>query len=379
MLSKTTLNIAFFVIGNVIGSGFFMMPALLAPLGSNILYSWMVAGSIAFIYSYIFGKLYTTFPDSSVMSDYFQNRAFKKFIAFSYWISCIIGNTGLLVIVVSGFNLSSSNSLILALFLSAFLTYVNHVLRYETVANIEIVLTLLKFSLIIFCPIALFLCKPDLFSMPLPAGTNNDIIKIGVASFWVFLGLESAAVFGSGKEAKHGLLIGVSACFTLYLLTSFFIIGVVPAQELAASSAPFILLFHTAKLYALEPYIRFLVIFTSLGALYGWIAATSKMSYLFAKDGVFPSIFLKKTTSENSAAGLWTSSLLMCLLFVAVSFADGSKQFDIIANSCTYLTLVLYQICAYALWKNSKEKMAQVVAICGIILVLFGLVYSFLF
>ena len=108
MNNNSILWTAFFVIGNIIGSGFFMMPGILAPIGVNMLFSWMIASAVAIILGYIFGQLYLIFPKSNVISDYFDDPILKKTIASIYWVSCIIGNTGLIVIVIASLNWKSN-------------------------------------------------------------------------------------------------------------------------------------------------------------------------------------------------------------------------------------------------------------------------------
>ena len=91
--------VAFFVVGNIIGSGFFLMPSILAPVGLNLLGAWGVSFLIAFLFAFIFGGLYEKFPDKKALSEYFHKDHNRKTIAFLYWVSCIVGNAGLLIVI----------------------------------------------------------------------------------------------------------------------------------------------------------------------------------------------------------------------------------------------------------------------------------------
>jgi len=372
-MNHSAFMVAMFVIGNLVGSGFFMMPSILAPIGSNLLYSWAIACSLALIFAYIFGRLSVLFPDSNVLSDYFEHKGFKKFIAISYWVSCIFGNVGLLVVVVCNLNFFTpiiNGTLVLLL-----LTLLNHYLSYECIEKMEIFLTILKFALLVFLPVLLFAMNPNIFSMPQANGSYNQVISIGVSSFWAFLGIETASIFGNGKSAQKGLMYGVVACCILYVLISLFIVGSISKEALIVSSSPFALLFSKAGIS--QNFSSFIIAFTSFGALYGWIAATAKMALFYSKSNVFPKQFLTQTNSNLSTLGLWGSSILSILLFYSVSSMNLAQQFDFVATVCVYFTLFLYIFCAYVLFA-SKEYKDKIISAIGITSVLVSFAVSFL-
>lgn len=364
---NSTLTVMFFVIGNLIGSGFFMMPALLAPIGSNLIYSWSFAFAIALVFSLIFGRLCVLYPKSSVLSDYFKNDIFQKTIAIVYWVACIIGNVGLLVVVISSLNLSI-NIVFLGFVIISILTIANHFFNYNTIARIEILLTVLKFSILLIFPLVFLFLKPDMFVIPEFKGDALQVSKLGISCFWAFLGIETAAIFGSGKSARNGLLLGIFVCSVLYIFSTLFVVGSVDAVELALSASPFSLVvnnFFQSNVY--QSYIGFLIAFTSFGALYGWIAATGKMSLAYSKSNVFGKMFLKESTSKNSVVGLWMSSFITFILFALISNIDLKSQFLLIADLCVYITFLIYLFCSFALLKISKNFLDYVFSILGIL------------
>jgi len=371
---NSSFIVALFVIGNIVGSGFFMLPSKLAPIGINLIYSWAIAGTMAIIFAMMFGRLYILFPKSSVLSDYFDNRIFKRVVAMVYWIGCIIGNTGLLVVIVASLNIKYSvlaGGLIMTL-----LTITNGAVRYSVVARVEALLTVLKFTILAGLPICLFMIDPNMFSVPGSTGTGSDIVATGISCMWAFLGIETAAIFGSGVHAKRGLLIGVITCTILYVASSLFIVGVVPAEELANSTMPFSLLITKFFGASAEKYIAFLIAFTAFGALYGWVAATSKMSLIYAKTDVFPKAFLKKAQSDTSYLGLWLSSIASTVLFIAVNHMHIKSQFDFVADLCVYVTLAIYAFCAYMLLRSTKALLDQFIALSSIVCVLASFMFN---
>lgn len=371
----STFIVSLFVIGNVVGSGFFIMPSLLASLGSNLVYSWIVGCSMAIVFSLIFGRLYTIFPKISVLSDYFEHESVKKVIAIVYWISCVVSNTGILIVLVGSLNFNV-NPNILGLIVMFLLTIINAFVHYHTVERIEALLTVLKFGILVALPIAFFVWKPDIFTMPQQFGSKSQIMMLGISSFWAFLGIETAALFGSGESARKGLLYGVLACSVLYIATSLFIVGSVPLEQIQNSSAPFVLLTRQFVGAGYEKYMSFLIAFTSFGALYGWVAATGKMSLLFAESKTFGKIFLSKTPSSNSSFGLWISSLGSILVFFAVSNLSIKDQFAFVADMCVYIVLFIYAMCSYVLFKNAKEVKYKLLSSIGMGIVALGFLFA---
>lgn len=367
--------VALFVIGNLVGSGFFMLPTLLAPIGGNLITSWAIAGTMAIMFAMMFGRLYMLFPNSSVMSDYFETPLVKRAIGIVYWISCIIGNAGVLIVIVGSLNVT--NPLLVGSLLMLFLTLANGMLAYENVARIEVILTILKFTILLALPVSLVIFKPDLFAMPSASGSKLQIASTAISCFWAFLGIETAGVFGSGKSAKRGLLIGVLACICLYVLTSLLIVGSVSKSELMASSMPFALFMNKIFGSGFDRYISFIIAFTAFGALYGWVAATSKMSLLFAETKVFPEKFLKKARSKTSNLGLWISSIATFLIFLSVSDMDISSQFSFVIDITVYLTFVLFALCSSVLIKRAEVKSDYFIGAFCILAVLVTLAFDY--
>ncbi len=363
---KSAFTVAFFVVGNLIGSGFFIVPSLLAPIGGSLLYSWAITCSMAIIFALVFGRLYTLFPKVSVISDYFKNDKFKRIIAIVYWLSCVIGNTGVLIVLVASCNTKININILAGIFM-LLLTVGNAFVKYSTIERSEAILSLSKFGILIILPIIFCVIQPDFFTMPEFKGTSSQVALLGISSIWAFLGIETAGLFGSGESARKGLLYGVIASSLLYICLSLFLVGCVEEHLLQSSNVPFALLAKKFLGPGSEKYISFLIAFTCFGSLYGWIAATGKMSLFFAKSGSFGKSFLKKTRSDISSYGLWISSLISFACFVAVSNMQIKEQFEFVANVCVYLSLALYGMCSLICFKNSKKNFDKITSILAII------------
>ena len=132
LISQKSLSVAFKIIGNIVGSGFFMVPNELSKIGLNMLYSWLLTGLMALIYANIFAQLFIMFPKANNLDGYFENYYAKMFISLSYWATCIIGNTGLLMIILKTLNIDSYLFAIIFLFT---LTIINQFLDASFISN----------------------------------------------------------------------------------------------------------------------------------------------------------------------------------------------------------------------------------------------------
>src|SRR5688500_6368431 len=86
------------VIGNMIGSGFFLLPATLAPFGWNGVAGWVVTTAGALCLAIVFGSLARAHPMAGGPYAY-SRLAFGPFTAFvvawSYWVSMWVGNVAI--------------------------------------------------------------------------------------------------------------------------------------------------------------------------------------------------------------------------------------------------------------------------------------------
>eukprot|EP01042_Synura_sphagnicola_P015821 gene15821-20037_t len=92
------------VLGNLIGSGVYLLPATLAPLGVNQLIGWVVTSAAALAMALVFARLGAMRPMAGGRYGYVQ-AAFGPFAGFvtawSYWVLLWAGNGALAVAVVS--------------------------------------------------------------------------------------------------------------------------------------------------------------------------------------------------------------------------------------------------------------------------------------
>src|SRR3546814_4297036 len=85
----------FVVANNMIGSGFFLLPASLAASGAVTVFSWIAGTVLALVLGGAFARLARDYPDLSSADDYVRPSLGRdaSFLASTlYWVSSWIGN-----------------------------------------------------------------------------------------------------------------------------------------------------------------------------------------------------------------------------------------------------------------------------------------------
>jgi APA family basic amino acid/polyamine antiporter len=93
------------VVGNMIGAGIFLLPSVLASQGSISILGWLISAVGALILAKVFSNFSKIIVNKSGGPYTYSREGFGDFIGFlvawGYWISCWVGNAGIVVAVVS--------------------------------------------------------------------------------------------------------------------------------------------------------------------------------------------------------------------------------------------------------------------------------------
>jgi basic amino acid/polyamine antiporter, APA family len=357
------------VVGNIVGSGVYLLPAALAPYGLNSILGWIVTCGGAIALAIVFARLAKIFPQAGGPYVY-ARLAFGDgtgfLMAWGYWMGIWVGNAAIaigtvayLAELVPWIKTTTGGPALASCAIIWLLTYLNWRGTREMGA-VQIVTTILKLLplvAIIALGLSLLLTgdttviKAD--SQPLSAGAINASAAL---TLWALLGLESATVPASKVENPErniplATLWGTVAASVIYILACSVVVMLIPSAELAKSSAPFadaIRLFWgdgVASTLALFAFI------SGFGALNGWILLQAEMPRVLAKAGVFPRLFATESRQGTPSASLLISSALLTVV-VLMNYSRSMVQvftFIILISTSTYL--VMYLSCALAALK----------------------------
>jgi APA family basic amino acid/polyamine antiporter len=354
------------VVGNMIGSGIFLLPASLAPYGLNSVLAWVLTATGALFLAVVFSNLSRAFPEAEGPYAY-TRMAFGDLpafvVAWGYWVSVWVGNaaisTGAVAYLSHLFPWIASQPGASAAVTVAFvwlLTGVN-VIGVRAAGGVQVVTTVLKLlPLLAVAGLGLFLfftgdARMVRNASDAPALSLSAVTAAATLTLWALLGFESASVAAQRvidpeKNIPRATMIGTVLTALIYILSCTAILLVIPAQQLAQSTAPFA---DVAKLFWGNSAGLWLALFAAisgLGALNGWILLQGELPFQMAKNGLFPKVFARVSSRQTPAAALCISSTLVTILVLMNYGKSMVEVFTFMILLSTTATLALYLLCA---------------------------------
>ncbi|KPL66823.1 amino acid permease [Erythrobacter sp. SG61-1L] len=366
------------VIGNMIGSGAFLLPATLAPLGWSSIGGWLltIAGGVCL--AAVFCWLVRAMPRDGGPYVY-TREAFGPLVGFtvtwSYWISLWIGNAAIATASVSYlgaffpvFNGTSGAAPLAACAVTWALTLLN-IRGVRSAGRFQLVTTLIKLVpltlVVVLAAWALGAGKASL--PPLHDGeiTPGAVTAAATLTLWALLGLESATVPAGKIEdpertVPFATMVGTAGTGLVYLLTSSAIILLMPRDVIAGSGAPFS--DFVAHYWAAGPALAVagFAAISCVGALNGWILVQAELPYAMARNGAFPEWFGKETRHGTPGRALVVSSLLMTIVILLNYQRSAAEIFQFLILLSTATTLFMYLACMLAALRLSgKGRLAR--------------------
>jgi basic amino acid/polyamine antiporter, APA family len=354
------------VVGNMVGSGFYLSPTAVAPYGNLAIIAWVVMGAGALCLGLTFAKLARIAPAAGGPYAY-TRMAFGDFagflIAWGYWIS-IWASLPVIAIAFAGsviklFPELHNRTMVVVLTLGAIWAVVFVNLRGVKSAGVFAEITtyskLVPFGAIAL--IGLFYIDPTHFSDFNPSGQSllSASATLAPLTMFAYLGLESATVPADHvQDAERTIplstVLGISVAALLYLFGTIVVMGVVPRDQLTKSVAPFS---DAAAImwgeWAATP-VALAVILSSIGALNGWTLLMGQVPSAAAHDKLFPEFFGQLSPAGVPALGTIVSASLatILVLILAVGSSGFSSFYKLVVGLSTMAAVIPYSFCALA-------------------------------
>ena len=366
----------FVVANNMIGSGFFLLPATLAKSGGVTALAWLLCTVLAMMLGGAFARLAKHHPDLQSPDDYVRPSLGRdvSFLATTmYWVSSWIGNNaiavaafGYLVILLPiedspGVRLGGQIALIWLMF-ALNLLGPRPIARFQSMC---VVLGLLPVALILTAGWAYF--DPAVYRAAWNVSGQSDlsVVMHSLAPiFWAFVGLETGAMVAGvvddpDRNVPRATLGGIAIAGVVYLVSSVLMMGIVPVAELAASGAPFALV--AGKMFGAWaiPVIAAAAALKASGTLGGWMLVTGESGARAAQRGFLPSIFGRLRANGSAGTGLFIIALLMTLLAVLTLSPTVSGQFETLIEMVVILVVMAYAAAGLSLLLGTPERPAS--------------------
>lgn len=366
------------VVGNMIASGLFMLPATLGIYGAISLVGWVISGAGAMCLALVYSWLSKLKPIATGGPYAYTREGMGGFAAFlvawGYWISIWCTNAAIAVAFVSYLTaffpaLSNNPILSVAVSLSAiwFLTWIN-TKGVREAGMVQVITTVLKLAPLLLITIGgLFYLNTDNF-VPFNVSSQSNLSAITsttTLTLFAFLGLECATIpSGNVKDPEKTIpratIIGTLLTTFIYIAGTVAVMGLIPPSILHQSQAPFA--DAAASIWGEE--VRYLVaggaVVSTFGALNGWILIQGQMPFAAARDQLFPKIFAKENKNGTPIVGILVSSVLVSTL-MSMNFSKSLANtyvFALLLSTLTCLVAYLFSVVSFVMIESRQHGMS---------------------
>jgi basic amino acid/polyamine antiporter, APA family len=352
------------VMGNMIGSGVFLLPSSLGAFGGISLGGWLISGAGALVLALIFASLSRTLPHAG--GPFVYTRAawgdYPGFlVAWAYWISICLANGAIAVAFVSysSYLFPVLNQPLVGIATGTviiwLLTGIN-CMSVQSGGKVQLITSFLKYIPILALGIfGLFWFDTGHFS-PLNTSQVSDVdalFQTATLTLWAFLGLESATVpagevIRPRRTIPRATLVGTGLVFLVYVVSFVAIQGILSPEQLAASGAPYADAVRQIWGEWAGKAMGLVAMVATFGALNGWILMGGQVPMAAANQGFLPGVFSRKTATGSPVGALIITAIIATL----VLWMDYSRSlvghFSFLIQLSTLATLFPYVFCLFA-------------------------------
>lgn len=348
------------VVGSMIGAGIYVLPAQLAPFGVWSAAAWIVALAGSLALALVFIALHRALPtaDSAIaLVEIGLGRRAGMLIGWSYWLSIIATNAVLglaaasyasvFVPILAGSaaapGLFAAGAIVAITALNVLSTRLT--VWFQLGATAAKIIPLVVSSALLLWLFGVGEAAPQPLASPVDAA--NPLAPLAITMF-ALLGFEAASVAAARvrepeRNVPRAMIAGLLVAGAFYMVLSLGIALAVPADELAASPAPFALLFDRFAPGGSGTAIAVCAALAAVGALNGWVLLQGEVPRAMARTGTLPGWFARSNRAGVPVRTMLLSSALAIALVLS-QLGDGLRQildFTITLTTATSLWLYL--------------------------------------
>ena len=373
------------VVGTMIGSGIFMLPVSLAPLGPNAIVGWGLSIAGALSIAYAFARLSRAGGDG--IQSYIE-QAFGPLTGFitawAFWFSNWTSQAA--VAIAFGAATSRINPMfgddtvvVLAVGAIALLTFVNALgVRVSGGLN----LATIAIKLIPLLGVALLFGLSVSSGSPLEplAPVSVTIANVATATtltLFAMLGFENVTtpvgkVRDPERTLPRALLGGTVAVGIIYLLSSSGVTFLLPAGVVAASPAPYADVFQTYGGESLVLLAALAIAVSAFGTLLCLILATGELGYAMAARGQLPAVLARTRGANTPVVSQIAGAALSIILVLANANRTTAGLFTFIILLSTSGILVVYLAGALAALRSDTAATTRVIVGVALLFIMFA-------
>lgn len=372
------------VIGSIIGTGIFLLPVSLAPLGASVPIGWLVSGIGVMAIAYCASRIVS--PDGGGLQAYVEQElgmTIGFLVTWMTWCATWIGTpaVGLAIATASTriFPALAGHDILIAFGSMVAILAVN--LRGVRVVGeftmVTVMIRLFPLVAVLIIAASLIFQGQPVQAIDQPPATLGNVATAAALCLFALTGFEFAmSPVGKIRDPKRnlvrGLLIGVGLVAVLYLATTVSLSLIVPNSAIATSGAPFANAIagqwgEGAALVAAAA-----IAISAVGALIPATLAVGEMLYSMALRGDVPRAFAHTNRFDAPYLALLVGVGLSSSLLLLNASKGTAGLFTFITLLASDAVLYLYAAATIAAALKDRRPTTTIAAIVGIAFVLFA-------
>ncbi len=338
-------------IGGMLGSGIFVLPGIAAvQTGPSVWLAYLLAGMCVLPAVLSKSELATAMPTSGGTYVYIERAfgpAMGTITGLGLWLSLLLKSSFALV----GFGayLSIFADLPLRSISLAFLSVVIflNIMGVKKVGNVQVVIVIV--SLISLSLILLFgmpQVKPENMD-PFMTHGNGGLIAAAAFVFISYAGVTKVAAIAEeiknpGRNLPLAMMISFAVVMTIYVLTTYTLVGNIPVEELATDIRPI----YTLVEYLGGSFLGYLAaglgVITLISMANSGVLAASRFPFAMSRDKLLPPVFSK--IHARFSTPIVTILITGAVMALVIIFFDV-KKIAKLASAFMVMMFMLENVC----------------------------------
>lgn len=362
------------VVGNIIGSAIFMLPAGLAAFGWNAVSAWVITFVGALCLAWVFAELSRHLPAAGGSFGFMrlglgEGAAFLG--AWGYLVSVWAANAGITIAGISyltrlvpGLAATPAASPVVALGVIWILAWIN--LRgLRTAGGLQLVTSIVKllpFVAVIGLAVWRLAVSGGALLPPVHAGSFTFAGATGAVGLTLFamLGLESAAmpadaVENSEKNVPRATMAGTGLSAVVSIIATCAVALMLPADVVASSKAPVSDFIAVSWGDIAGGFVAVCAVVSCFGCLNGWLLISGEVPMAMADAGTLPPWFGKRNAAGAPAQSIVLGAVVTSLLTLMAYTKSGVSAYNFAILIATATNLVLYLFCSIAVARFMRD------------------------
>ncbi|MES2135903.1 MAG: amino acid permease [Pseudomonadota bacterium] len=353
------------VVGAMIGSAIYLLPAVLAPYGPNITFAWLLSISGTMCIALGMARLAANIPGGPTA---YVTSAFGDVPAFltmwSYMVSVWSGITAVALAVAGALSyvfpaIASGVGLFIVAAGSIILLAIFNLISVRTAGRLQVTATMIKL-LPLLAVLVLVAAKvasghPVEHLTPTPIAPQG-ILAAAALTLFALTGFEVGPITApvtenAERNVPRAQIIGVAVTGFIYLTATLAVLWLLPSASAATSRAPFA--------EAIAPWlgpvagtiVALIAAISALGANNALMLGVAELTRSVAQRGDLPLIFARTRANGVPYVGIVTAAVLSIALLIFNSAPAFVSVYAFVALVSAIATLLLYAMCSAAVLK----------------------------